>query len=79
MSGDRSEENNGGKELTVKEKRKRLLVSGKKRNVSVVNVRSRSEEHGVSFGAAGWPPPFESLVCKMRRTITNDLSITNLF
>ena len=72
-SGDQCEENNGSKELTVKGKRKRPLVSGKKRGTLAWerNVRNRSEEHGVSFGAEGWPPPFRSLVREMR-TIANE-------
>ena len=73
-SGDQCEENNGSKELTVKRKRKRPLVSGKKRGTLAWerNVRNRSEKHGVSFGAEGWPPPFRPLVREMRRTITNE-------
>ena len=72
-SGDQCEENDGSKELTVKGKRKRPLVSGKKRGTLAWerNVRNRSEEHSVSFGA-GWPPPFRSLVHEMRRTIANE-------
>ena len=74
MSGDQYEGNNSGKELTVKGKRRRPLVSGKKRGTLAWerNVRNRSEKHGVSFGAEGWPPPFRSLVREMRRTVTNE-------
>ena len=56
MSGNQCEENDGGKELTVKAKRKRALVFRKKKRGTLAwerNVRNRSEEHGVCFGAEG--------------------------
>ena len=72
MSGDECEEKNDNKEVKAKGKRKRPLVSGKRRGTLAWerNVRNRSEEHGVSFGAEGQPPPFRPLVRQMRRTIT---------
>ena len=74
MSGDQCEQNNGGKEVAVKGKRKRPLLSGQKRGMLAWerNVRNRNEQHGVYFGAEGWPPPFRSLVREMRRTIVNE-------
>ena len=74
MSGDECEEKNNGNEVKAKGKQKRPLVPGKRRGTLAWerNVRNHSEEHGVSFGAEGWPPPFWPLIPQMRRTITNE-------
>ena len=47
MSGDQCEQNNGGKEVAVKGKRKRPLLSGQKRGMLAWerNVRNRNEQH----------------------------------
>ena len=59
-------------EDVIKAKRKRRpLVSGRKRALLAWdrNVRNKSDQTGVSFGAEGWPPPFRSLVQEMRQRI----------